>query len=67
MVATANSVSVWYHDGSSLSDSGMMERLGLDDRASDEGSLEMGPGRCKVSNRGSFVDGWSEGELGEDE
>ena len=39
----------------------MMERLGLDNEASDEGCLERGPGACKVSARDSRVEAWSEG------
>jgi hypothetical protein len=48
-VAAANSLSVWYHEGSSWSDSGMIERAGLGDNVSDEGSLDMGPGDCRCS------------------
>lgn len=36
----------------------MMERLGFDGGASDEGSLERGPGVCKVS---VVESGWSGG------
>lgn len=51
MLAAANSTSVWYHEGSFLSDSGMIERLRLGDKVSVEGSLEMVLGDCKGSAR----------------
>jgi hypothetical protein len=61
VVAAASSLSVLYHDGSSLIDSGMIERLELGDKVSDEGSLDMELGECKGSVGWSCVVEWSGG------
>lgn len=42
--AAAHSPSVWYHEGSSLSDSGMMERFRFNGGMSAEGSWDTGTG-----------------------
>jgi hypothetical protein len=60
-VAAANSLSVLYHDGSSFIDSGMMERLGLGDKGSNEGSLDTSVGGFKGPAGESRVEGWSDG------
>lgn len=56
-MAAANSVSAWYHEGSSLSDSGMIERAVFGDKGSDEGSLDRVPGDCKGSVGESWMGG----------
>ena len=61
MVAAASSLSVLYHDGNSLIVSGMIERLELGDKVSDEGSLDMMVVELESSARVSWVGGWSGG------
>jgi hypothetical protein len=45
----------------------MMERFGMGDRVSDEGSLERGPGECKWPVEESWAESRPGGELGEGE
>ena len=60
--AAAHSPSVWYHEGNSLSDSGIIDRLRFNDKMSDENPGEMGTGESAGSVGASWVEDWSSGE-----
>ena len=60
--AAAHSPSVWYHEGNSLSDSGIIERFRFNDEVSEEGK-----GKSAGSVEVSWEEEWSgrEGNNGE--
>lgn len=61
--AAAQSPSVWYHDGNSLSDSGIIERFRFNGGMSEEGSRDTGLGESAGSVGVFWVEDWSGGEL----
>lgn len=61
--AAAHSPSVWYHEGNSLSDSGIIERFRFNDEVSDEGSRDTGTGGSADSVGVSWVEDCSGGEM----
>ena len=60
--AAAHSPSVWYHEGNSFSDSGIIERFRFGDEVSDEGSRDTGIGESAGLVGVSWVDDRSGGE-----
>lgn len=54
---------MWYHEGNSLRDSGIIERFRFDDEVSEEGSLDTGTGESAGSVGVSWVEERSGGEV----